>query len=165
MKNKLVWGMLILLVINIAAMGYLFSRFIMAEKHAARNFDVVDERVDELSDALSEMNEEVEELSEDISEMSIYPVYIDQTETEETLWIEIWLDEDHYVHRTGVDDDTASIAWVVLYNGEEVLERNALNETEYKYYRSDPGVYTIYLESFVDGSYKAISNIVSYTIE
>lgn len=76
---------------------------------------------------------------------------------------EIWLDKDNAVHRTGIQNDNGgALCWVVLHNGKEVLQRNARNETEYKYFRSDSGVYTIYVTQFVDGRYRVISNVVSY---
>lgn len=79
---------------------------------------------------------------------------------------EIWLDKNYTVHRTDVKNDNGrSLAWVVVYNGKKVLQRNARGETEYEYYRRDPGTYTIYLEQFVDGQYRVISNVVSYEIE
>ena len=52
---------------------------------------------------------------------------------------------DKSVTRTQVTNDTgAALQWVVLYNGRVVLQRNARNETTYKYFRSDPGVYTLW---------------------
>lgn len=74
---------------------------------------------------------------------------------------------DKSVTRTQVTNDTgAALQWVVLYNGKVVLQRNARNETSYKYFRSDPGVYTFYLEQYIDSTvaYQVISNVVSYTL-
>lgn len=58
-----------------------------------------------------------------------------------------------------------NLGWIVLYNGEQVLHRNAENELSYTYFMTDSGVYEIYLTAFVSGQYVPISNTVTYTIE
>ena len=75
------------------------------------------------------------------------------------------LDSDYTVHRTDEDYDPWNLAWRVIYNGEIVLERNAEDEFEYRYFRSDPGEYKIYLIEYNAeyGGYVRVSNIVGYT--
>ena len=72
---------------------------------------------------------------------------------------------DGTVNRTPVQYDNGNLMhWVVMHDGEVVLKRNARNETQYRYFRRAPGVYTIYLALFIDGSYRPISNVVSYKL-
>lgn len=58
-----------------------------------------------------------------------------------------------------------NLGWMVFYNGEQVLHRNAEGEYSYTYFLTAPGYYEIYLSAYVQGQYVAISNTVSYTIE
>lgn len=58
-----------------------------------------------------------------------------------------------------------NLGWMVYYNGEQVLHRNAEGEYSYTYFLTEPGYYEIYLSAYVQGQYVAISNTVSYTIE
>lgn len=57
-----------------------------------------------------------------------------------------------------------ALTWVIMHNGEIVLERNAENETQYKYFGTESGNYTVYLKAWIDSGYKTISNVVTYTI-
>lgn len=78
------------------------------------------------------------------------------------------LKDDHTVVRDEVPGHRSrNLTWRVIYEGEIVLGRNAENETEYKYFRSDPGRYKIYLTEFSSefGGYIRVSNEVEYTIE
>lgn len=77
--------------------------------------------------------------------------------------VEITIDENHMVTRPEVEGYT-NLGWMVFYNGEQVLHRNAENEYSYTYFGSSPGYYEIYLTAFVSGQYVPISNTVSYTI-
>ncbi|GAG71593.1 unnamed protein product [marine sediment metagenome] len=78
---------------------------------------------------------------------------------------ELWIDKERIIYRTGVkNDNNGLLHWVITYNGIVALKRNARGGTQYKYFRKDPGVYTVYLEQFVDGQYRVISNVVSYRI-
>ena len=78
--------------------------------------------------------------------------------------VEITIDENHTVTRPEVEGYT-NLGWMVFYNGEQVLHRNAENELSYTYFLNEPGTYEIYLTAFVSGQYVPISNTVSYTIE
>ena len=77
--------------------------------------------------------------------------------------VEITIDENHTVTRPEVEGYT-NLGWMVFYNGEQVLHRNAQNELSYTYFLNEPGTYEIYLTAFVSGQYVPISNTVSYTI-
>lgn len=78
--------------------------------------------------------------------------------------VTITLDEQtHEVTRPEVEGYT-NLGWIVTYNGEQVLHRNAEGEYSYAYFREDAGYYEIYLTAYVSGQYVPISNIVSYTI-
>lgn len=78
--------------------------------------------------------------------------------------VEITIDENHTVTRPEVEGYT-NLGWMVFYNGEQVLHRNAENELSYTYFMNEPGTYEIYLTAFVSGQYVPISNTVSYTLE
>lgn len=79
--------------------------------------------------------------------------------------VEITIDEQtHEVTRPEVEG-YYNLGWMVFYNGEQVLHRNAENELSYTYFLTSPGYYEIYLTAYVEGQYVPISNTVSYTIE
>ena len=79
--------------------------------------------------------------------------------------VTITIDEQtHEVTRPEVEG-YYNLGWMVFYNGEQVLHRNAENEYSYTYFLYDPGYYEIYLTAFVQGQYVPISNTVSYTID
>jgi len=46
-----------------------------------------------------------------------------------------------------------------------VLQKNALGETSYRYFRDDAGVYTVFLKVWVGDRYQAASNVESYKID
>ena len=77
--------------------------------------------------------------------------------------VEITIDENHTVTRPEVEG-YLNLGWLVYYNGEQVLHRNAENELSYTYFLTEPGYYEICLTAFVSGQYVPISNTVSYTI-
>lgn len=74
--------------------------------------------------------------------------------------------DDNTVRRNKVNRKTWNLTWRVIYNDEIVLERNAEDEMEYKYFRNDPGTYQIYLTEYNSefGGYVRVSNIVEYTV-
>jgi hypothetical protein len=80
-------------------------------------------------------------------------------------FVTIAVDDNLRISRTLGPEGLSSISWVILFNGQEVLQKNTLNETQYTYYRQDPGIYTIYVTAFIDNAYRVISNVISYTIE
>lgn len=57
------------------------------------------------------------------------------------------------------------LAWVIVKDGVVVLKRLAHSETQYRYYRNFiKGDYVAYLEAYVDGSTRIVSNAVGYHI-
>lgn len=78
--------------------------------------------------------------------------------------VEITIDDNHTVTRPEVEG-YMNLGWMVFYNGEQVLHRNAENELSYTYFYTAPGEYEIYLTAYVQGQYVPISNTVSYTIQ
>ena len=76
------------------------------------------------------------------------------------------LKKDHTVVRSDEKHNAWNLGWRIIYNGDIVLERNAENELEYKYFRNDPGTYKIYLVEYNSefGGYVRVSNEVEYTI-
>ena len=71
---------------------------------------------------------------------------------------------DGTIVRTNVQNDTIAYqpGWVIIRNGVRVLSRNAGNEFSYRYHIAPIGDFTIYVDYFIGGSYKIISNAVSY---
>ena len=62
------------------------------------------------------------------------------------------------------NDSGGSLTWVVLVDGRVALKRGARGETQYRYFKQKPGVYTFYLEQAVCGQHRVISNVISYQI-
>lgn len=89
----------------------------------------------------------------------------EQTAAEAFPYVEIWLDKNYTLNRTSVENGKGNLTWVIIYNGEVALQRNAEDETSYTYFRTDKGAYVVYMTDFVDGQYRVISNVISYTIE
>ncbi len=77
--------------------------------------------------------------------------------------VTITIAPDHTVTRPEVEG-YENLGWMVFYNGEEVLHRNAENEYSYQYFGDNPGKYEICLTAYVSGQYVPISNTVSYSI-
>ena len=182
MKNKVIIGIvLLLLVINGAMSGYLITKAVALDKRTEEirtvvdnNFAGVDNNFDELSESIGGIRNAFEGVELQILFLAGAIDSLNKTvtgkssgliETDEAIGVEIWIDEKNVIHRTGVSENVDSLSWEIIYNGERVLSRNALNETEYKYFKSEPGTYTIYMMSYIDGSYKVVSNVESYTIE
>lgn len=79
--------------------------------------------------------------------------------------ITITLEDDLTITRPDVDlNDYMNLGWVIVCDGEQLLDRNAENETSYKYFGEDPGNYEVYLNAFISGQYVPVSNVLSYTI-
>lgn len=78
--------------------------------------------------------------------------------------VTIVLHDDYTVTRPPIEDYD-NLGWLVKKDGVVVLQRSADDELYYCYSDTSPGVYTIYLEAFVDGQYVPVSNTVEYTIE
>ena len=89
----------------------------------------------------------------------------DITSTYEVPSITIRVDESNKIHRTILDNESKwNPTWVVKKNGEIVIEVNAIGNSSYRYFRKDPGVYTVYVKAWVKDHYQPISNIETYTI-
>ncbi|MDA3923772.1 MAG: Ig domain-containing protein [Kiritimatiellae bacterium] len=62
--------------------------------------------------------------------------------------------------------DDHKLTWIISKDGEVVLRRNAKNELTYTYNKNyDPGVYTCYLQAYVDSDFRQVSNTIEYTVE
>jgi len=60
----------------------------------------------------------------------------------------------------------AGLTWVISKDNQIVLNRYAKNELTYTYAKNYlPGVYTCYLQAYISGAYRRVSNIVTYTVE
>ena len=80
-------------------------------------------------------------------------------------FVTIYVDEENTIHRNVIqNEEDWKLTWVIQHNGEVVLERNALSETKYRYFRKEPGLYTVYIKGWVGKRYQPLSNIVSYEI-
>lgn len=76
---------------------------------------------------------------------------------------ELDLSSGYQLQRSGNLGD--SVQWVIEKDGEIVLQRNAANELSYTYYRNDLGSqFEVWLEQFINGEYKRVSNVVSYEV-
>jgi len=74
---------------------------------------------------------------------------------------DISLTGDYEVFRTGLIGD--DVQWVIEKDGEIVLQRNAANELSYVYFNNVVGSkYRVWLQSFIEGEYKIVSNTISY---
>ena len=55
--------------------------------------------------------------------------------------------------------------WVIVKNGNVVLQRNAANELSYTYYSNTSGsTIQVYLQQFIGGYYQPVSNTVQYSV-
>jgi hypothetical protein len=58
------------------------------------------------------------------------------------------------------------LTWTIVRDDQIVLQRNAKNELTYTYAMNYmPGVYTCYLQAYISGAYRRVSNMVAYTVE
>jgi len=58
------------------------------------------------------------------------------------------------------------LTWVVSKDDQIVLKRSAKNELTYTYEKNYiPGVYSFYLQAYISGAYRRVSNTVTYTVE
>ncbi len=69
---------------------------------------------------------------------------------------------DGTVTRSGITNDTGGATkWVVKRDRRQVAAIGA-SSTTYRYFGGGGGIYEIYITQFIDGTYRRISNIVSY---
>jgi hypothetical protein len=80
-------------------------------------------------------------------------------------FVTLSVDADHNLNRTILDPEPGALNWVITRNGKVVLERNAKNETQFRYPEDTPGVYCVYVTGWIGGAYRVISNVVFYTTE
>ena len=74
---------------------------------------------------------------------------------------EIWIEKDGLVRRSAVRNDLGTaLQWVFYIDGKHALSRNAKNELQYQPYRN--GKYSAWVEQFVGGKYKVISNVIHF---
>lgn len=74
---------------------------------------------------------------------------------------QVWLDANQKISRSGSLGE--SLTWVIVQNGEIVLERNAANELDYTYFNNLTGKeYLAYLHKWGGTHYVRVSNIVGY---
>lgn len=82
---------------------------------------------------------------------------------------QLWITPDHVLFRTAVPElQGKSLGWTVLHDGRMVLQRSAGNELKFDLFSTvprKPGGYVVYLSSFVDGSYRAVSNILAFHLD
>ncbi len=69
----------------------------------------------------------------------------------------------YQVNRSGSLGDP--VTWVIVKNGNVVLQRNASNELSYTYYSNTSGsTIQVYLQQFIGGYYQPVSNTVQYSV-
>ena len=83
---------------------------------------------------------------------------------------ELWLDERGYPTRDyTLDDKYEGLGWIVVKDGEQILDRNAENETSLPWKNYDllmrAGHYEVTLYASVDNYYIPITNTVEYDVE
>ena len=170
MNNKSIIYIIILLVINIGLTAFLMDRL-----------DTQNIRINQIKNLIEDYNNGVKSYEDEINDLSTVIEQIStkinsktysalaqqpqQSDDHFDVYVTIWLDDENHVHRTGVESNVTNLSWVLMLDGKVILEKNCLFETEYEYYRDDPGTYVFYVESFIDGGYKVVSNEVTYTIE
>lgn len=58
------------------------------------------------------------------------------------------------------------LTWVISMDDQIVLKRSAKNELAYTYSKNYvPGVYACHLQAYIEGEYRRVSNIVTYTVD
>lgn len=82
------------------------------------------------------------------------------------VWIEL-NPKTYTITRPDGLDSYNNLTWVVKDEEDiSLLERNALWELTFRYFRNDPGsTYTVYLNAWVSDRYVPISNKITYTVQ
>jgi len=76
------------------------------------------------------------------------------------------LDLDALNRLTRTPGTHAGLTWTIAKDERVVLNRNAMQELTYTYSMNHiPGVYSCYLQAYVNGAYRRVSNTVTYTVE
>ncbi len=80
----------------------------------------------------------------------------------------IWITRDFQVSRTAVPEYYSKhLAWVIIRDGREILQRNADNEMTLGLLAADghlPGNYVVFLSTWIDGTHRPISNVLAFQI-
>jgi len=78
-------------------------------------------------------------------------------------FVTLSVDQDHTLNRTILEPEPDGLRWNLFRDGKMLLQRNAKNETQFKYPEDTPGHYSVYVTVWIDGAYRIISNVVFYT--
>jgi hypothetical protein len=130
---------------------------ILSNGYAKQNKKVIDELKDQLNAVVSIM-ERGGSYDNSVSGD-------ERAVTEAFPYVEIWMDKNYTINRSSEENGKGNLTWVIVYNGEVALQRNAEGEMSYTYFQTDKGAYVVYMIDFVDGQYRVISNVISYHIE
>ena len=78
----------------------------------------------------------------------------------------LWFDAANRVHRTTLQNEASlQPTWVIVQDGDVVLEQSAVGKTIYTYFKDEPGLYTLHLEAWTGERFEVASNVVSYKLE
>lgn len=82
---------------------------------------------------------------------------------------QLWITPDYMLFRTAVPElQGKSLGWTILYDGQMVLHRSAGKELQFDLFSTmprRPGGYVVYLSCFIDGAYRAVSNVLAFHLE
>jgi hypothetical protein len=84
-------------------------------------------------------------------------------------WATLWLTSDYVIYRTAVPElYQKSLRWVFIHNGEDTFGSpigNAAKVDLFQKIPKKPGGYVVYLETFVDGAYRPVSNVLNFVVD
>ena len=80
-----------------------------------------------------------------------------------TKYFVLTVDETGLVTRTADTHDVMNLGWVICFNGEQQLDRSADSEMSYRPMNYGSGEYSVYLNAFINGGYKPVSNTVTFS--
>ena len=116
------------------------------------------------------IDQKIETLSQkvDTYAKAVYDLQNDQlTKPQEEVRIpnyELTIDENHLIHLHNTGSEAVNLTWIITHNGSSPIERAATSDPTFQYDSSTPGIYTLYLKSFYDGSFHTISNVITYEL-
>ena len=80
--------------------------------------------------------------------------------------LELSINNDNIIKiKKTVDDSGLKKRWVVIYNGVQDSVIPVGDKKELIYSRTEPGIYTVYIEQTINGQNRIISNVISYQIK
>lgn len=132
-------------------------------KESVEGYDKEVRMLREQNDVLYEKYYNLKNEIEDIDNKSVKQNGVELDSNVNESYVKISIDEKNKISRELTELD--NLTWVIVYNGDIVLERNAEDETQYKYFSEEPGIYTVYLKAWIDGGYKTVSNVISYELK